>query len=76
MISYAIKNLKTGKFMWGTDYRYNPPHQRTSDKTAMLYPSYSSAALDFGLRRCGKHYDVVPVTVNEIVEEYDGGAVK
>lgn len=27
---YAIRNKKTGLWLYGTDYRYNPPHQRTS----------------------------------------------
>lgn len=27
---FAIQNQKTGKFLYGTDYRYNPPRQRTS----------------------------------------------
>lgn len=28
---FAIQNIKTGKFLYGTDYRYRPPHQRTSN---------------------------------------------
>lgn len=26
---FAIQNIKTGKFVYGTDYRYFPRHQRT-----------------------------------------------
>ena len=33
---YAIQNIRTGKFVYGTDYRFYPPHQRTS-KTNCLH---------------------------------------
>lgn len=28
---YAIRNKKTGLWLYGTDWRYTPPHQRTSE---------------------------------------------
>lgn len=34
---FAIQNQKTGKFLYGTDYRYNPPRQRTSFNEMRTY---------------------------------------
>ena len=56
---FAIQNIKTGKFLCGTDYRYFPPHQRTSRNQALTYDSLARAKADFRGRRCGKDYRVV-----------------
>lgn len=56
---FAIQNIKTGKFLYGTDYRYFPPHQRTSRNQALTYDSLARAKADFRGRRCGKDYRVV-----------------
>lgn len=34
---FAIQNQKTGKFLYGTDYRYNPPRQRTNFNEMRTY---------------------------------------
>lgn len=34
---FAIQNIKTGKFLTGTDYSYYPPHQRTHTKIKCLH---------------------------------------
>lgn len=44
---FAIQNIKTGKFLYGTDYRYRPPHQRTSKTKMLTYSSIAEAAHDF-----------------------------
>lgn len=56
---YAILNIKTSKFLYGTDYRYFPPHQRTSRNQALTYDSLARAKADFRGRRCEKDYWVV-----------------
>ena len=50
---FAIINVKTGEFVYGTDYRYHPPHQRTSNRQMLTYPSEESARLDFLHRKFG-----------------------
>lgn len=51
---FAIQNIKTGKFLYGTDYRYRPPHQRTSNTKMLTYSSIAEAAHDFWVKRkCG-----------------------
>ena len=57
---FAIQNIKTGKFLYGTDYRYCPPHQRTSKTKMLTYSSIAEAAHDFWVKRkCGKDYRIV-----------------
>lgn len=34
---YAIQNQRTKKFVTGTDYRYHPPHQITSETTGLMF---------------------------------------
>lgn len=68
---FAIQNIKTGKFLYGTDYRYLPPHQRTSRNQALTYDSLATAKADFRRRRCGKDYRVVclkTIEVKRIIE--------
>lgn len=62
----AIQNIKTGDFLYGTDYRYFPPHQRTSRNQALTYDSLARAKADFRGRRCGKNYRVVCVKTLEV----------
>lgn len=64
-MTFAIKNIKTGKFVFGTDYRYFPPRQRTSTDKMLLYDSREDAEIDFIHRRCNKNYCVVGVIVTE-----------
>lgn len=63
---FAIQNIKTGNFLYGTDYRYFPPHQRTSRNQALTYDSLATAKADFLHRRCGKDYRVVCLKTIEI----------
>lgn len=68
---YAILNIKTSKFLYGTDYRYFPPHQRTSRNQALTYDSLARAKADFRGRRCGKDYRVVCLKTIEVKRVID-----
>lgn len=74
---YAIQNIKTGKFVYGTDYRYGKVgeshHQRTSNCQMLTYDDYYVAADDFRHRRCGKDYRIVVLKTVEVkrVIEFD-----
>lgn len=56
---YAIQNIKTGKFVYGTDYRYYPRHQRTSHNRLLTYDTLAQAKSDYLHRQCGKDYRIV-----------------
>ena len=60
---YAIRNKKSKRWLYGTDYRYSPPHQRLSDDTPYLYPTQWLAELAFKARMCNKDYEIVKVEV-------------
>lgn len=67
---YAIQNIKTGKFVYGTDYRYYPRHQRTSFNQMLTYDEYYFAECDFLSRECSKDYRIVelePVKVKRVL---------
>lgn len=59
---YAIINHKTEKFVYGTDYRYNPPHQRTSFNKMLTFSSRKEAENEMDLRKCNDDYTVVGIT--------------
>ena len=63
---YAIRNRKTKKWVYGTDFRYHPAHQRTSEDMAIIYNDHRSAMVDFFRRYCGKQYEVVPVRLEAL----------
>lgn len=67
---YAIQNIKTGKFLYGTDYRYYPRHQRTSFEQMLTFDEYFFAECAFISRECGKDYRIVelePVKVKRVL---------
>lgn len=67
---YAIQNIKTGKFVYGTDYRYYPRRQRTSFEKMLTYDELFFAECDFKSRRCGRDYRIVelePVKVKRVL---------
>lgn len=72
---FTIQNIKTGKFLYGTDYRYLPPHQRTSNTKMLTYSSIEEAAHDFWVKRkCGKDYRIVvlkSVEVKRVIDYYE-----
>lgn len=63
---YAISNKKNKKWLYGTDYRYSPPHQRLSDDTPYLYPTQLLAELALKARRCNADYEIVKVNVEPV----------
>lgn len=65
---YAIRNRRTRLFVYGTDYRYHPPHQRTSNDKVLVYETEREAQFDFRHRGCGKDYEIVPVRM-EVLED-------
>ncbi len=70
---FAIQNIKTGKFVSGTDYRYFPRHQFTSFNKMLTYDNLSAAKADFNSRMCGKDYRIVCLKTVEVkrVIDYD-----
>ena len=64
---WAIRNKRTHKFVYGTDFRYSPRRQFTSDERALLFETEEDAKREFNHRRCGKDYQVVPVRL-EVLE--------
>ena len=62
-MSWAIVNKKNGKFVKGTDYRYNPPRQRLTLDAPKLFDDLIFAELDFINRRCNKNYKIVKVKI-------------
>ena len=72
---YAIKNIKTDKWVFGTDYRYFPPRQRTSKNQMLTYDTFAYALYDFSHRKCGKDYRIVvlkKIEVKRVIEPIDG----
>lgn len=65
---YAIQNKKTLEYVYGTDYRYNPPHQRTSLEQALTYSDLNDAIFNFIRRKCGNDYIIVKVKLERIAE--------
>lgn len=72
---YAIQNIKSKKFVFGTDYRYfnkaGKHSQRTSRNKMLTYDDFYSAAMDFRMRKCGRDYRIVvlkKVEVKRVIE--------
>lgn len=66
MQMYAIRNKKTKKWVYGTDRRFSPPHQRTSYYEALTFESEDQANDAFKHRRCSdKLYEILPVELKE-----------
>jgi hypothetical protein len=61
---YAIMQ-KSYPYKWvrGTDYRYDPPHQILSDDTPLMFMREEDAEAEFRKRRIGKGYRIVKVKV-------------
>ena len=65
---YAIQNQRTKKFVTGTDYRYNPPHQITSETTGLMFEDDEAVMYAFKNRRCGKDYQIVEIEPISLVK--------
>jgi hypothetical protein len=63
---FAIMNIKTGKFVYGTNFNYVPHRQRTSKNQMLTYPTQEEAELAFKIRSCGKDYRIVVLKTIEV----------
>lgn len=63
---YAIQNIKTGKFVYGTDFRYNPYHQRTSKDQMLTFATATDALNAYKRRCCGRDYRIVVLKTVEV----------
>ena len=63
---WGIRNKRTGKWVYGTDYRYYPPHQRTSDDRALILETEEDALREMRYRKCGNDYEAVPVRLEAL----------
>ena len=69
---YAIQNIRTGKFVYGTDYRFYPPHQRTSKTKLLTYSSLAETAHDIcENRKIGKDYRIVVLEKVKVERTFD-----
>ena len=61
---YAIIQ-KSYPYKWvrGTDYRYNPPHQILSEDAPLMFACKENAEAEFRKRKVGKGYRVVKVRI-------------
>ncbi|EDP7447913.1 hypothetical protein G0Q62_000744 [Listeria monocytogenes] len=67
----AIRHKRTKKFVYGTDKRYAPFQQRTSNDQALLFENHFTANLAFKERKISKKlYEIV--TVELVVKEEEG----
>jgi hypothetical protein len=64
---FVIQNIKTKKFVAGSDFRYVPPHQFTSYEQAITFERKFDAELEFKKRQCGKDYKIVKCKL-EVIE--------
>ena len=67
---YAIMNIKTGAFVYGTDYRrhYNVRtyKQRTSKNKMLTYADLEEAEHAYKVRGCGNDYRIVVLKTIEV----------
>lgn len=58
---YAIQNIETGEFLFGTNFSYDPGanQQRTSLEQMLTFDCLRYAKSDFIWRECGKDYRIV-----------------
>lgn len=73
----AIRNKKTNEYVYGTDYRYNPNHQRTSPERPLLYElndKHDAAHLRHEMyqREIGKDYELVEIQIVPIKNKIVG----
>lgn len=68
---YAIRNKRTKKWLFKTDFERGVAKHRTSENKAIIYPTYESADCEFKLRGCSaREFEIVHVelTVLEVYE--------
>ena len=70
---YAIQNIETGEFLFGTNFSYDPGanQQRTSLKQMLTFDCLHYAKSDFIWRECGKDYRIVRLKLPEVERVID-----
>lgn len=70
---YAIQNIETGEFLFGTDFGYGPDscRQRTSLEQMLTFDLLRRAKVDFIHRQCGNDYRIVKVKTPEVERVID-----
>lgn len=65
---YAIQNIMTGEFLFGTYFSYAPGEnqQRTSLEQMLTFDCLRYAKSDFNWRECGKDYRIVRLKPPEV----------
>ncbi len=73
---YAIQNIETGEYLYGTDFGYGPDscQQRTSLEQMLTFDRLRYAKADFIRRQCGNAYRIVRLKPPEVarVIDFDG----
>lgn len=68
---YAIVNVKTGKFVYGTDYCFGKPKQRTSKNRMFTRDDLFGIQSEYLTRKCGENYKIAllkPVEIERLIE--------
>ena len=68
-MTYAIRNKRTKKWLYGTWYQDGRTIQRTSHDRCMTFDSYEYAKHEMMLRKCGKDYEIVSIKILAEAEE-------
>ena len=68
---YAIRHKYSKKWLYFTDFHYDPPRQNTSFFQAQLFSSREDAEFEFKRRFCNPtFFEVVKVRLDVIQEAY------
>lgn len=77
---YAIMNIKTGKFVYGTDFRWRSSigtyNQHTSKNKMLTFADQEEAERAFKVRGCGKDYRIVVLKTIEVKRILEKGGAK
>ena len=65
-MAWAIKNTRTGKWVYGTNFRTTPHQQHTSENRALMFEEEMDAISEMRHRQCSKDYKVVEVELREV----------
>ena len=70
---YAIQNIETGEFLFGTNFSHDPDanQQRTSLEQMLTFDALRYAKSDFIWRKCGKDYRIVRLKPPEVERVID-----
>lgn len=60
---YAIQEINTGKFLYGTNFTKSPKVQRTSFDRMLTYETLEDARLEMLLRECNSDFAIVGIDV-------------